>query len=45
MVVNEKECRAFNKSSLKRVVADLTLLDDMAAQLILHNLKQRFMKR
>ena len=34
----------FNKSSLKRIVADLTLLDDMAAQLILHNLKKRFEK-
>lgn len=38
------DCRPFKKSSLKRVVADLTLLDDMAAQLILHNLKKRFEK-
>eukprot|EP00039_Didymoeca_costata_P010685 m.144552 g.144552 ORF g.144552 m.144552 type:complete len:1420 (-) comp14925_c0_seq1:86-4345(-) len=42
--VPESECRPFNRSSLKRVVADLTLLDDMAAQLILHNLKARFKK-
>eukprot|EP00040_Diaphanoeca_grandis_P025752 m.143132 g.143132 ORF g.143132 m.143132 type:complete len:1427 (-) comp30293_c0_seq1:306-4586(-) len=42
--VQEKDCRPFSKASLKRVVADLTLLDDMAAQLILHNLKKRFQK-
>jgi len=44
MTVAEKDCRPFSKASLKRVVADLTLLDDMAAQLILHNLKKRFHK-
>lgn len=36
--------RPFNKSSLKRIVSDLTLLDDINAQLILHNLKKRFAK-
>ena len=40
--VDAKDCTPFSRSSLKRVVADLTLLDDMAAQLILHNLKKRF---
>ena len=44
MQVKASECRPFNKSSLKRIVSDLTLLDDMAAQLILHNLKKRFHK-
>ena len=36
------ECTPFNRSSLARVVQDLTLLDDMTPQLILHNLKRRF---
>jgi len=44
MKVDAKECRPFNKSSLKRIVSDLTLLDDINAQLILHNLKKRFHK-
>lgn len=43
--VKASECTKFNKSSLKRVVADLTLLDDMSAQLILHNLKERFQRK
>eukprot|EP00041_Stephanoeca_diplocostata_P035801 m.1275779 g.1275779 ORF g.1275779 m.1275779 type:complete len:1469 (+) comp24762_c0_seq12:253-4659(+) len=42
MSVKEEDCTPFNRSSLKRVVADLTLLDDMTPQLILHNLKKRF---
>ena len=43
-VVNapKKKCLPFNRSSLQRVVSDLTLLDEMHAPLILHNLKQRF---
>jgi len=44
-VVKEKDCHHFNKSSLSRLVADLTLLDDMSTSLILHNLKARFAKR
>lgn len=31
-------------ASLKRIVADLVLLDDMSTPLILHNLKVRFEK-
>jgi len=33
------------RSSLQRVVPDLVLLDDMAAPLILHNLRARFLKK
>ena len=46
-VVNapKKKCLPFNRSSLQRVVGDLTLLDEMHAPLILHNLKQRFEKQ
>lgn len=43
--VKLNECRLFNKLSLNRVVGDMTLLDDMSAQLILHNLRQRFLKK
>ena len=35
-------CLPFNRASLKRVVSDLTLLDDMQTPLILHNLRKRF---
>lgn len=45
VTVKLSDCQTFNKSSLKRVVADLTLLDDMSTQLILHNLRQRFEKK
>ena len=36
------ECMPLQKASLKRIVADLTLLDDMSTPLILHNLRSRF---
>ena len=39
------DCVPMKKTSLKRLVEDLTLLDDMSAQLILHNLKSRFQSR
>eukprot|EP00949_MAST-11_sp_MAST-11-sp1_P000183 g183.t1 len=42
--VSAKKCSPCKRSWLKRVVADLTLLDDMGAPLILHNLKERFEK-
>jgi myosin-5 len=41
-VFNKKDCLPFSRSWLKRVVPDLTLLDDMGSPLILHNLKVRF---
>ena len=42
-VVKSEDCKQkVNFGSLKRTVGDLTLLDDMSSQLILHNLKRRF---
>ena len=41
----KSECLPLKKASLKRVVADLTLLDEMHAPLILHNLRARFARR
>lgn len=42
-IFKAEECKQkVNFNSLKRTVADLTLLDDMSSQLILHNLKRRF---
>ena len=38
----ESEAFPLKRSSLKRLVEDLTLLDDMSAPLILHNLRKRF---
>lgn len=43
--IPEKDLKKLNRASLKRVVADLTLLDDMVPQLILHNLKERFARK
>ncbi len=40
--VEKKECLPFKRAWLKRVVSDLTLLDDMGSPLILHNLRMRF---
>ena len=40
--VAKKHCQPFSRASLARIVSDLTLLDDMSAQLILHNLRERF---
>jgi len=40
--VPQKKCFPLQWASLQRVVADLTLLDDINAPLILHNLKKRF---
>lgn len=40
--VNADDCTPFNRSSLKRVVADLTLLDDMTPQLILYCADESF---
>jgi myosin heavy subunit len=41
-VFKTADCTPMNRSSLARVVSDLTLLDDMSPQLILHCLKKRF---
>jgi myosin-1 len=43
--VAETDLKKLNRASLKRVVADLTLLDDMVPPLILHNLKERFARK
>lgn len=43
--VAESDLKKLNRASLKRVVADLTLLDDMVPPLILHNLKERFARK
>ena len=43
--VDLAKCRPFQRAALSRVVEDLTLLDDMSSQLILHNLKKRFEKQ
>ena len=40
--VNKDQCMPCMRSWLQRVVPDLTLLDDMGAPLILHNLRRRF---
>ncbi|ETO23606.1 hypothetical protein RFI_13572 [Reticulomyxa filosa] len=40
--VNRKDLITMNKSSLQRIVADLTLLDEMSVPLILHCLRKRF---
>eukprot|EP00040_Diaphanoeca_grandis_P036460 m.232435 g.232435 ORF g.232435 m.232435 type:complete len:1418 (-) comp33622_c0_seq1:24-4277(-) len=40
---DESAAQNFNRTSLQRVVSDLTLLDDMSPQLILHCLKRRFL--
>lgn len=40
--VLKKRCMPFQRASLKRIVQDLTLLDDMSVPLILHNLRERF---
>jgi hypothetical protein len=42
--VPSKDVIPLSKSSLQRIVADLVLLDDMSPPLILHCLKQRFIK-
>jgi myosin heavy subunit len=39
---SKSECYPFSRSWLKRIVSDLTLLDDMGSPLILHNLRMRF---
>jgi hypothetical protein len=43
--IAKADCFPFSRASLARVVADLTLLDDMSAQLILHNLRERFKRQ
>ena len=43
-VVKKSLTMPMKRSYLQRVVADLTLLDDLAAPLILHNLRKRFEK-
>ena len=43
--VKKADCLPFNRSSLTRIVGDLTLLDDMSTPLILHNLRVRFENR
>ena len=40
--VKKEKCLPCMRSWLKRIVPDLTLLDDMGAPLILHNLRKRF---
>ena len=40
--VKKVDCLPCMRSWLKRIVPDLTLLDDMGAPLILHNLRKRF---
>ncbi len=42
--VKRSTLESMKRSSLQRVVADLVLMDVMSAPLILHNLKQRFLK-
>ena len=44
VMVKKQGLERLQFSSLKRVVADLTLLDDMAVPLILHNLRERYKK-
>eukprot|EP00039_Didymoeca_costata_P017476 m.324043 g.324043 ORF g.324043 m.324043 type:complete len:483 (+) comp16540_c7_seq2:247-1695(+) len=44
VTVPKDDCFPLKKTSLKRVVEDLTLLDDMSAPLILNNLKSRFLQ-
>lgn len=40
--VNAKDVKSMKQSSLQRIVADLTLLDEMSVPLILHCLRKRF---
>lgn len=42
ITVKKANCRDMQRAFLQRVVSDLTLLDDMGAPLILHNLRKRF---
>jgi len=39
--VNKKDVISLKKSSLQRIVEDLTLLDEMSVPLILHCLKKK----